>query len=173
MTKSPKKRACKNRACKKQTPYCSDGIVSPIKPQRLGFIIEGLVIEHFNTTCCNVKMIPAKRNQTVFDATCSKCSKKIQIKTTKLNYNGIRITKPSTVGTCNSPVSIYKFQIKDNKIVHNKSTIYTPPKIHNKSHYRIVRTDKWGTVIEPLKTTQIKQFNKENINKVNRSLIFD
>lgn len=168
MARTPKK-----RSCKRQTPYGSDGINSPIKPQQLGFRIEALVIEHFETTCCGVKMIAAKRNQTVYDATCSKCAKKIQIKSTRLNYNGIRITKPSTIGTCNSPVSIYKFQVKDNKIVHNKSTIYTPQKIHNKSHYKIVKTDKWGTIIEPLKTTQTKQFNKENVNKVNRLLNFD
>jgi hypothetical protein len=173
MVRSPKSRSCKK-------PYDgSDGEIindseyikpeSPLDPKKLGFKIENLIIKHMLTSCCNSQMRSAKLNQKVHDATCSNCGKRIQIKTTSLNYGlNVRVTKPSIEGTIRSPISIYKFQIKNGLI--SGSTIYTPDKMVNGPYYQLVKQDSWGGIVKPNQMTKIKRAEKVVIKKVNRKL---
>lgn len=177
MVYSPKKRNCKRSysgpdGCDIIDNDCYIQENSPIKATQLGLKIESLVISLMLTTCCNAKMIAAKRNQKIFDCTCFQCGKKIQIKTTSLNYRDCaRVTTASIQGTCNSPVSIYKFQIKNNKIT-KKSVVYTPNKSINGQHYILTKQDTWGGIVRPCKTTSIKRPDFITIKKINRQLKF-
>jgi len=163
MAYSYKHRNCKNHCVDTEEYDQSDNDYiqpkSPLKATRLGFEIEALVISLMMTTCCDSRMIPAKVNQKVFDAVCSNCN------------NCVRVTGPSIVGTCDSPVSIYKFQIKNNRIT-NKSIIYTPNKTIKGKHYSLVKQDKWGGIVKPTITTKIKKPDVKIINKINRQLTF-
>lgn len=126
-------------------------------PKSRGRKIESRVIKNIMTSCCNAKIMAARVNQTVYDGICSKCEKKIQIKSTsqQIADTKVCITQPSLIGTITSPVSIYKFTLKAGKI--SRFTIFSPIIKNKAPYYRQVSSDPWNNpILQPTENTIVK-----------------
>ena len=114
---------------------------SPMKPLKRGYFVENHVIDNVSH-CEGFPLKPAKYGQPGWDATCSKCSRLIQIKSSNQNCGHTIVATPASLPILEKQkITYYNVHCKTNGEMWIRKI--SPQKVKGK-YYEQLSDDPWG-----------------------------